>query len=625
MRTPACGRCPASCAQGDSDAGEHREQRRRPAGRDSPGDGLGTGGGHHREDVHRRHPGERDDPCGVDAIEPCAGAGIRGPTMSGPPVSRPSSGDPGMRDTGTGDTATLRRAAVRNADSACGRHTAGRRRALVRPCRRSCGSGAGSARLPRCRHRPAGPAVTGPSGRVPTDRNQSSSARGPRAAAADGPGRRAVRHAAGSRAPTGAAGASAGRRARRRAARRPRPRGRRAAAARTGRTRRWPPAATSRTAGSPRAPAATSGGRKSGVPSTNPVAVRVASPVLRAIPKSIKWACPSASRTMLPGLTSRCSTPCPCAASSAPAMLDQTRAAATSSRIPRVRRDRRATRRARTPSRSPCRRARPAPGRCRRAPGRGSGRNAGGARLPARAPRGADPLLGLGVPDVGRLQRHRVAEAGVVGEPHPPEPARTQRRTSRNRAGPVGRGRGASGEFTPTTPGTGPGTPPGATRVGVGPAARVGRGATAPGADCADTTGSGARAANRAASRSPTPPDRPAVPGGPAASEAGRLPDAPAAEPSGIPADGAGAGRPTGPVVGRAARDRCTTAQLGAPSESTTGIPRNAPAAAPSHRCAAEPAGTFVVSAATASTGQPRRTARASAGRGAGRAVPTPP
>ena len=73
------------------------------------------------------------------------------------------------------------------------------------------------------------------------------------------------------------------------------------------------------------------------MPSTNPVAVSVASPVRRAIPKSIRWACPSPSKTMLPGFTSRCSTPCSCAASRAPAMPDHTRAAATSSSVPRVR------------------------------------------------------------------------------------------------------------------------------------------------------------------------------------------------------------------------------------------------------------------------------------------------
>ena len=83
-----------------------------------------------------------------------------------------------------------------------------------------------------------------------------------------------------------------------------------------------------------RPPLATSGARKSGVPSTEPASVSVASPVRRAIPKSIKCAWPSASTTMLPGFTSRCSTPRWCAASRASAMLAHTRAAATSSSVP---------------------------------------------------------------------------------------------------------------------------------------------------------------------------------------------------------------------------------------------------------------------------------------------------
>ena len=118
------------------------------------------------------------------------------------------------------------------------------------------------------------------------------------------------------------------------------------------------------------------------------------------------------------------------------------------------------------------------------------------------------------------------------------------------------------------------------------------------------------RAANRDASRSPNPPGRdPAAPRPlPVTRPTHCRSLRPPTRTGQVRAD-AGAQAATRSAGGRAARDRCTTAHPGAPSVSTAGIPSNAPADAPSHRCAAEPAGTSVVSTATARTGSQKNRA----------------
>ncbi len=69
--------------------------------------------------------------------------------------------------------------------------------------------------------------------------------------------------------------------------------------------------------GLPEEPRTRSGAMYAGEPTSAPVPVRVESPSVAAIPKSVSRTCPSRPSSTLPGLISRCSTPAECAAASA--------------------------------------------------------------------------------------------------------------------------------------------------------------------------------------------------------------------------------------------------------------------------------------------------------------------
>ncbi len=81
-------------------------------------------------------------------------------------------------------------------------------------------------------------------------------------------------------------------------------------------------------------PLTRSGATYSGEPTMSPVRVNPGEPSSRAMPKSVSTTRPPRSSRTLAGFTSRCSTPCRCASSSAPSTWPPTRAASRGSRVP---------------------------------------------------------------------------------------------------------------------------------------------------------------------------------------------------------------------------------------------------------------------------------------------------
>ena len=177
-------------------------------------------------------------------------------------------------------------------------------------------------------------------------------------------------------------------------------------------------------AGVARSPLATSGARKSGVPSTNPAMVMVESPVRRAIPKSIRCATPGPVQHDVARLDVAVHHPVPRARRPArrrpPA---QTRAAADVVEHAAA---------AHQPAErlavdvlhdddQPVQLGQPGvAGRRQQVVDAHAVRVPDGGQRPGLA---LDALLGLGVRDVRRLERDLVTEPGVVGQPDPAETA----------------------------------------------------------------------------------------------------------------------------------------------------------------------------------------------------------